>query len=183
VKDQPWNAFSGISNKTYTWKFKDKWSHWREMTEEFQATEINVGTVLKGVRKPFVSACCCHSTWRNSIVGTLINDEVIKDNYNKDETNPIIGSRGSSVITMFDYGLDDRAIEVRSPAETRGFFPLTSLSRPDLRHTQPPVQWVPAVLSRRVKHGRSVTLITHPHLVPRSWMSRSCTSSPSPASP
>jgi hypothetical protein len=28
------------------------------------------------------------------------------------------------------------------------------------------------------KRGRGVTLTTHPHLVPRSWMSRSYTSSP-----
>jgi hypothetical protein len=29
---------------------------------------------------------------------------------------------GSSVSTVSDYGLDDRAIEVRSPAEAKGFF-------------------------------------------------------------
>jgi hypothetical protein len=40
------------------------------------------------------------------------------------------------------YGLDDRAIEVRSPAEAKGFFPVASVSRPALRPTQPPVQWV-----------------------------------------
>jgi hypothetical protein len=31
------------------------------------------------------------------------------------------GSRGSSVIIVSGYGLDDRAIEVRSPAEARDF--------------------------------------------------------------
>jgi hypothetical protein len=31
-------------------------------------------------------------------------------------------SRGSSVSIVSDYGLDDRAIEVRSPAEAKGFF-------------------------------------------------------------
>jgi hypothetical protein len=36
-------------------------------------------------------------------------------------------------------------------------FPLTSLSRPALGHTQSPVQWVPGV-----KSGRGVTLPTHP---------------------
>jgi hypothetical protein len=39
--------------------------------------------------------------------------------------------------------------------------------RQTLRPTQPSVQWVSAVLSPGVKHGRSVTLTTD-HLVPRS---------------
>jgi hypothetical protein len=52
--------------------------------------------------------------------------------------------------TVSDYGLDDRAIGVRSPGG-RGFFPLSSVSRPALGPTQPPVQWVPGVLSPRVK--------------------------------
>jgi hypothetical protein len=49
------------------------------------------------------------------------------------------------------------------------------VSRPALGPTQPPVQWVPGVLSSGVKRGWGVTLTTHPHLVPRSWMSRSYT--------
>jgi hypothetical protein len=56
-------------------------------------------------------------------------------------------------------------------------FPLASVSRPALGPTQPPVQWVPGVLSPGVKRGLGVTLTTHPHLVPRSRMSRSYTSS------
>jgi hypothetical protein len=44
--------------------------------------------------------------------------------------------------------------------------------------TQPPIQWVPEVLSPGLKRGRGVTLTTHPHLVPRLCMSRSYTSSP-----
>jgi hypothetical protein len=50
------------------------------------------------------------------------------------------------------------------------------VSRPALGPTQPPVQWVPGVLSLGVKCGRGVTLTTHPHLLPRSWVSRSYTS-------
>jgi hypothetical protein len=38
--------------------------------------------------------------------------------------------------------------------------------------------WVPGVLSPGLKHGRGVTLNTHPHLVLRSRMSRSYTASP-----
>jgi hypothetical protein len=44
--------------------------------------------------------------------------------------------------------------------------------------TQPPIQWVPGVLSPGVKRGRGVTLTTHPHLVPKLSMSWSYTSSP-----
>jgi hypothetical protein len=56
------------------------------------------------------------------------------------------------------------------------------VSRPALGPTQPPVKWVTGVLSPGVKSGRGVMLTTHPHLVPKSWMSRSYTSSPQSAS-
>jgi hypothetical protein len=56
-------------------------------------------------------------------------------------------SRGSSVSIVSDCGLDDRAIAVRSPAGAKDFFSLTSVSRPALRPTQPPVQWVPGFYS------------------------------------
>jgi hypothetical protein len=55
-------------------------------------------------------------------------------------------SRGSSVSMVSGYGLDDRMIGVRTRQGQR-IFPLTSVSRPALRPTQPPVQWVPGVLS------------------------------------
>jgi hypothetical protein len=77
-----------------------------------------------------------------------------------------------------DYGLDDRANGIRS-LQGQSIFPLSSVSRPALGSTQPPVQWVSGVLSPGVKRGRGVTLTTHPHLVPRSWISRSYSSSPS----
>jgi hypothetical protein len=41
-------------------------------------------------------------------------------------------------------------------------FPLASVSRPALGPIQPPVQWVPGVLSPGRKRGRGVTLTTHP---------------------
>jgi hypothetical protein len=77
-----------------------------------------------------------------------------------------------------DYRLDDLG---SIPSRSRGFFfAIASVSRPALRTTQPPipVQWVLGVLSGKVKPGRGVTLITHPHLVPRSRMSRSYISCP-----
>jgi hypothetical protein len=66
-----------------------------------------------------------------------------------------------------DYGLDDWG---SIPDRGRGFFLLASASRPALGPSQPPVQWVPGVLSPGVKRGRGVMLTTHPHLVPRLGM-------------
>jgi hypothetical protein len=74
--------------------------------------------------------------------------------------------------TRNDYGLDDRVIGVRVPAGAKDF------SSSLFVQTQPPVQWVPGVLSPRLKRGRGVMLTTHPYLVPRSSMSRSYTTSP-----
>jgi hypothetical protein len=59
----------------------------------------------------------------------------------------MILSRVSSGSIVSDYGLDDRAIGVRSPAGER-IFPLASVSKPALGPTQPPVQWVPGVKAR-----------------------------------
>jgi hypothetical protein len=64
------------------------------------------------------------------------------------------------------------------PRRGQRIFLLASVSRPAPGPTQPPIQWVPGVLSPGVKRGRGVMLTTHPHLVPRSWMSRSYISSP-----
>jgi hypothetical protein len=49
-------------------------------------------------------------------------------------------SLGSSVSTVSDCGLDGLG---SIPDRDRGFFPLTSASRPALGPTQPPIQWVP----------------------------------------
>jgi hypothetical protein len=80
-------------------------------------------------------------------------------------------------LCMYDYELEDRAIGLRS-SQGKRIFPVTSVSRPALGPTLPPIQWVPGILSWGAKRGRGVTLTTHPHLVPRSRMSRSYTSSP-----
>jgi hypothetical protein len=69
---------------------------------------------------------------------------------------------GTSVSIVSGYGQDDRAMEVRSPAEAKGFFPVASVARPALGPTQPPVQWVSGVLYPGGKRGRGLTLATHP---------------------
>jgi hypothetical protein len=81
----------------------------------------------------------------------------------------------SSISTVSDYRLDDDDDDGFDPWQRHRMFPLASVSRPTLRSTQPPIQWVPEVLSPGVERGRGVTLTTHPHQVPRSRMSRSYT--------
>jgi hypothetical protein len=86
---------------------------------------------------------------------------------------------GSSVNIVSDYGLDDRAIEVRSPAEAKGFS--CSLSVQTSSGTHPgSCTMAPGVLTPGVNRGRGVTLTTHPHLLPRSRMNRSYISSSLP---
>jgi hypothetical protein len=63
------------------------------------------------------------------------------------------------------------------PGRGERIFPLASVSRPALGPTQSHVRWVTGAISPGVKRGRGVMLTTHPHLVPRSRMSRSYTSS------
>jgi hypothetical protein len=67
-----------------------------------------------------------------------------------------------------DYGLDDRAIGVRSSAGAEDFSSNLYVSRPALGPTQPPVQWVPGVLSPGVKARPGRDSDHSHHLVPRS---------------
>jgi hypothetical protein len=84
---------------------------------------------------------------------------------------------GSSVSIVSGYGLDDRAIDVRSPAEAKNFScSLCVQNGPAVHPASCPMGT--GVLSPGLKRGRGVTLTTHPHLLPRSRMSRSYTSSP-----
>jgi hypothetical protein len=57
-------------------------------------------------------------------------------------------SRDSVVNIATGYGLDDQGVRVRVPVGLRIF---STSSRPALRSTQPPVQWVLRTLSSRVK--------------------------------
>jgi hypothetical protein len=72
---------------------------------------------------------------------------------------PVKGSQGSSGSILSDYGLDDRC---SIPGRGKRIFVLALASRPALGPIQPPVQWVPGVLSPGVNRGRGGTLTTHP---------------------
>jgi hypothetical protein len=76
------------------------------------------------------------------------------------------------------YGTGRPGDRVSIPGGGKEIYPLTSVSRPVLGPTQPPVQWVLRVLSQGVKRGRGVTLTAHPYLLPRWWTSRNYTISP-----
>jgi hypothetical protein len=77
----------------------------------------------------------------------------------------IIWSRDSSVGTATGYGLDDWG-----SIPGRGKIVLFSTEyRPALGPTQPPIHWIPGVLSLRVS-GKGVRLTIHLYLVTRSRM-------------
>jgi hypothetical protein len=52
------------------------------------------------------------------------------------------------------------------PWERQRIITQSSVSRPALEPTQPPVQWVPGVISLGLNRERA-TLIIHPHLLPK----------------
>jgi hypothetical protein len=85
-----------------------------------------------------------------------------------------VGETGSSIRLRAGRPGDRGSI----PGRGEMIFPLACASRPALGPTQPPVQWVPGILSPGLKRGRGVTLTTHPISLPRSRMSRSYTPSP-----
>jgi hypothetical protein len=88
-----------------------------------------------------------------------------------------VGEPGSSVSIVSGYGLDDRVIEVWSPAEAEDFSSNLCVQTGSGAHPASCTMGT-GFLSPGVKRGQGVTLTTHPHLVPRSIMSRSYTSSP-----
>jgi hypothetical protein len=86
-------------------------------------------------------------------------------------------SRGSSVKIVSDYGLDDQAIGVRSPAEAKNFFSILCVQTGSGAHPASCTMGTGGPFPG-AKRGRGVTVTTHPHLVPRSRISWSYTSSP-----
>jgi hypothetical protein len=91
------------------------------------------------------------------------------------------GEPGNSVSIVSGYGLDDRAIEVRSLEGAKHFSSSLCVQTASGTHPASCTMGAGGPFPG-LKLGGGVTLTTHPHLVPRSRMSRSCTSSPSGAS-
>jgi hypothetical protein len=89
----------------------------------------------------------------------------------------ITRSRSSSGSIVSGYGLDDREIEVRSPAGAKDISSNLCVQTGFGAHPAPCTMGTGGPFPA-AKHGRGVTLTTHPYLLPRSWMSRSYTSSP-----
>jgi hypothetical protein len=86
-------------------------------------------------------------------------------------------SRAISVSIVSDYGLDDRAIGVRSPAVAKDFS--SNLCVQTGSEANPASCTIGTGGSfPGAKRDQGVTLTTHPHLVPRSRMSTNYTSSP-----
>jgi hypothetical protein len=75
-------------------------------------------------------------------------------------------SWSSSVSIVSEYGLDDREIGVRSPAEARNFSSNLGVQTGSEAH---PVSCTMGTVGPfpGAKRGRGVTLTTHPHIVPR----------------
>jgi hypothetical protein len=73
--------------------------------------------------------------------------------------------RNSSIVS--EYGLDDRAIGVRSPARAKDFSSYLCVQTGSGAHPASCTMST-GFLSPWVKRGRGVMLTTHSHLVPRS---------------
>jgi hypothetical protein len=89
----------------------------------------------------------------------------------------LLRSCGSSVSIVSEYGLEDRAIGIRSPEGLKDFSSNLYVQTSSEAHPASCKMGTGGPFPG-AKRGRGVTLTTHPYLVPRSRMSRSYTSSP-----
>jgi hypothetical protein len=87
------------------------------------------------------------------------------------------GSRVSSGSVVSDYGVDDRAIGVRSPAGAKDFSSILCVQTGSGAHPASCTMGTGGLFPG-AKRGRAVTLTTHPHLVPKSRISRTYISYP-----
>jgi hypothetical protein len=137
--------------------------------------------------RTYLVTSLCYSCWLNTSLFVWVGKQaaVIRE---KMEDRKIIyiyiyiWSRGSSVSIVSDYRLNDRAIEVRSPADAKDISFNLCVQTGSGAHPASCTMGTGGPFLG-VKRGRGVTLTTHPHLVPRSRMSRSYTSSRPQAPP
>jgi hypothetical protein len=120
--------------------------------------------------------CKLHFRCFGDVIITVFKAKTIVSHFN--EVHVLGRSRVSLASVVSDYGLDGRAIGIRSPAWAKAFSSVLCVQTgsggpPSLLSNG--YAWV---LSPGAKRGRGVTLTTRPHLVLRSWMSRSYISSP-----
>jgi hypothetical protein len=89
-----------------------------------------------------------------------MHEEVVEEEEHKFKGLSSAPTRGNSVQCLAtDWTTGRSSFDTRQKQED---FPLTSVSRPALGPTKPPVQWVPGILSPGVTRGRGVTPTTHP---------------------
>jgi hypothetical protein len=89
---------------------------------------------------------------------------------------------GSSESTVSGYGLEDRRSRFDPQQSRKNFSSSLCVQTGSMAHPASCTMGT-GILYQGLKRGRGVTLITHPHPIPRSKMSRSCTSSPTPQAP
>jgi hypothetical protein len=138
---------------------------WNDRDETIRHRRLPSGL---GTRPNLALTASCHLLCRPSqcLHRRVPNSTLRSGTYVSDKTE-----------SQYSVWLDDRAIEVRSPAEARDFSSNLCVQTGSGAHPASCTMGT-GVLSSGVKRCRGVALTTHPHLVPRSWMSRSYTSSP-----
>jgi hypothetical protein len=117
-----------------------------------------------------LSTTCVINSSRTSVIYFIKKQGIYLDTF-------LMRSRGSSVSIVSDYGLDCRAIGVRSPAGSEDFSSSLYVQTGSEAHPASCPMGTGAPFPRgKARPGRDAD--HSPHLVPRSRMSRSCTSSP-----
>jgi hypothetical protein len=80
----------------------------------------------------------------DSCFSKTIEDHSMYTEWNSDFVMSLKGCRDSVVGIAMGYGLDDQGVGVPSPGMVKNFL-FSTLYRPALGTTHPPIQWVPEV--------------------------------------
>jgi hypothetical protein len=115
-----------------------------------------------------MATCCRNNNGRQHCYSICIIISALQSTWLKAVTE-IHWTTSYHTAVGFNWGLS--SFEIKIPRMHRQHMASINILLLLLWYHQPPVQWVPG------SFPRGVTLTTHPHLVPRSWMSRCYTSS------